>query len=220
MSYSPASPVSVEAFLPFVLPHVPGCPVVAAKQAIVSAAIEFCERSRVWQTVPSTSTLDVVANQSAYAVPVPAEGNSAMVLELWLDGRLLTPLSHQDLQGRFGVNWLTVTGSPIHYTQFDQDAVILVPKPVAGLTGGLLLRACFKPARTAATLPAILFNQYVEGVAAGAVLRLLLTPGKPWTQPELAGPNAEQYNAEINRAMADSAHGFVRSRLRNRPAFF
>lgn len=198
-------------FLPYVLPHVPGAPDVACVQEIRKAAIEFCEQSKVWQSI--MPAIGVTALTAEYAVPVPTDANSVMVMELYFRGSRLPPKYPDQLKDTMH-NWFDQTGEPRWFTQLDQDNVRLIPIPAATESAVLRMRTAFKPTHEATTLPDILWTQYRNEIAQGAMGRLMLTPDKPWTNVELGAALLQQFDSAVSKAKVDAAKGFSRAPLR------
>ena len=68
------------AFYPFIEHLVPGCPLPLIDQSLRRAAIDFCERSNVWQeTLPP---LAVTANVSTYVLDTPVNAEVVRVMKV------------------------------------------------------------------------------------------------------------------------------------------
>ena len=70
-----------ELYLPEVLVDVPGCPDIVAVNAVRNAAIDFCEKSQVWQ-YDFTAKVSLVAAQAVYALTPPTGARVNMVTYL------------------------------------------------------------------------------------------------------------------------------------------
>jgi hypothetical protein len=208
-------PVPLDAFLPYVEPHVPGAPVPGMLFEIRNAAIAFCARSRAWKSMDTDS---VAAGVAEYPIPAPPKANVVVVEAVFCDGQPLQPETLDGLRARW-TNWITATGTPLCYTQLEPDVLILVPRPVAARVQGLTIRACYQPTRDADTLPDFLLNQYAEVIGRGAAARVLQTPGEPYTNPQKSMFYYQQFEEGVNRAATKAARGFTRAPLRTRPRF-
>jgi hypothetical protein len=167
----------------------------------------------VWSEIPAAA--DIVADQASYAIPVPAGGQAVKLLEVYVDGQKITPKTPDQLAEQYA-NWITKTGTAEHYTQLNPDNLLLVPIPDAGITGGLVVRGTFKPARTATELPDLLFNDYADDITNGAVAALCAWPQKPWTNPKLAAVRAGLFQAGIDKTKTRVAKSFARAPTRVR----
>src|SRR5574343_1749686 len=85
--------VTLESFLPRMLPNAVGCTEPLALQALLDSAIEFCHRS-----VVVTATLDpmvVQADVSTYPLDLPAGTAVEHVLRVWYRGNLLSAAPYE-----------------------------------------------------------------------------------------------------------------------------
>jgi hypothetical protein len=197
---------SLSSFLPYVLPHVPGCPKMAAKEEVLRACIEFCEKSLVWKNTPAA--INVVSGTATYAISVPSGGQVVKLEALYHNGERLDPMTTRDLEGLY-TDWTTETGTPLYYTQSVPTSVILVPEPDTSITSGLRFQGVYKPTRTATTVEDFLYNDYAEEIGAGAVARLLATHGKAWTNPEIAPWFIGRFNEGIRKASTKAGKNFT-----------
>jgi hypothetical protein len=207
---------SLSSFLPYVLPHVPGCPKMAAKEEVLRACIEFCEKSLVWKNTPAA--INVVSGTATYAISVPSGGQVVKLEALYHNGERLDPMTTRDLEGLY-TDWTTETGTPLYYTQSVPTSVILVPEPDTSITSGLRFQGVYKPTRTATTVEDFLYNDYAEEISAGAVARLLATHGKTWTNPDYAPAFMNKFMGGIGLAKIRASKNFTTQSLRvcNRP---
>jgi len=84
-------------------------------------------------------------------------------------------------------------------------------------TSGLKLRLIVRPSDTATGLPDDLALRFRDEIHVGAKSRLMLYPGKPWTNPDMAGVYSQAFNALVNQATAAAARAFVQARIPSRP---
>lgn len=199
---------TLASFLPLVLPHAPGAPDIAAKQEILKAAIKFCDATRVWKAI--LSPIDIVAETATYAIPAPAGSQCVVVEEVYYDGTQITPKTPDQLKEQYA-NWMTKAGVPQFYFQLDPDNITLSPIPENALADGLVIRGALKPILSATTLPDMLFNQYADPIASGAIAALCAAPGKPWTNPEVAAFRAQLFQEAIDKTKTKVSKAFVRA---------
>jgi len=200
-----------------VLPHVPGCSQPIASDAIRKAAIEFCERSWAW--IFNSPDIDVVNGQMAYPFTPPGNAVVSKVLQVWYDDEPLTPKTPDELNTLYP-NWRTVTGTPIHYTQDDSRNLLLVPTPDADLTDGLKMRVALKPTIAAADIETVIYEEYREAIACGALAQLMMSPKKPYSDPGLAVVKLEYFESKIGSTRFKVQKGFARAPQRNVAHFF
>ena len=324
MAYTPAAARPLADWLPYVKPWALGASDLAMTTQIRLAAIEFCEETKVWKDY---KTVDILANDPVYAIPVPTDASSVDITEAYYNGHeirptnidelkqayadgrglswgevsyalsntpgysiasltlvgttatLVTTVAHglvagqyfsltgvglgpNDTNGGWNNVWLTVTvpnsttltftvgnpllsspanvlnaifspvpnttpvspssqwfddvGEPVAFLQPDQDSFQLVPKPATSLVQGVKMRVSYKPTKTAATLPDILFSSYAEDIGHGALAKLLAIPKMAYSNPELAVYYQGLFDAAIGKSKVDAAKGFTRSVIRVR----
>lgn len=199
-----------------VLPDVPGCSQKVAKNAIRNAAIEFCERTLAWKV--DLDPLNAVANQAAYPFEPPANTRVVRLLNVWYNGKRLTPKTPADLDDLYA-NWPSAIGTPLYYTQLSPDEVILVPMPNAALANGIAQKVALKPTRASTGLEEYLYEKYLEEIAAGAKARLMLMQKKPWSNTAMGAANQALFEDAIASARYRAAKGYGAAPIRVRARF-
>lgn len=198
---------TLDAFLPYVRLSVSGLPAPVLIHEIRSACIRFCERTRVWRGMES---LDVVADQASYPIPVPLGAQLQVLEEVYLCGDRLQATALDDLKSRW-TNWLAVAGTPLVYTQLTPDELTLVPKPVVDLAEGLVMRAAYKPTRDAGVVPDFLFDQYAPVIASGALAVLFGQPDLPCYNPDQALFHQGLFDQGMDKALTRADRSFTRA---------
>ena len=179
--------------------------------ALRRSAIEFCARTMVWRTIEST---DMIANTTAYTVAADTDAVVAKVLAVSVSGIWLEPIQLDEL-ARFD-NWNTQTAAtPTRYYLTQPGVVNLWPIPTATVTGGLLFQTVEQPSVACATVPDFVYNQYGQAMVDGALSVLLSTPGKEWTNADLAGWHRGQFEQQIAVTMQQAAEAFGRTPVRS-----
>lgn len=206
-------------FLPYVLPDVPGCPESVASDAIVSAAIEFCEKSLVLQR--DHDPVNVLAGRPDYDLDSPiSQMLVCKVMKAWFLRHVLTPVGPDDMDdpyayqaalGQSGSNYGVAI--PMYFVQKEERTITLWPAPQSDTAQGLTLRVALKPMRAATSFDDVLFEDWVDVITAGAKAALQTTPGKTFTNPQLALGNQGAFMAGTNRAMVRGNKGLTRTSL-------
>lgn len=194
---------TLTSFLPYVLPHVTGCPDPLAEQAVRSACIEFCEETLLVQEV---STQSSIASQQDYDIDVPTDMILVRVTGVFYGDTWLDPSSIENirsgvaLRGAVGTATQTLATPTVYFQKTPNATTIsLYPVPDTALANGLAIRAAFAPSRSATTVPDLLYDFWVEEIAAGAIARLKAIPGQPFSDPATVANYLLQFN-EANRA--------------------
>jgi hypothetical protein len=208
---------TLDSFLPEVRPWAPGVPDTTAFKALRSAAIEFCERTKLWKYESTTAVL--AANPATSTIVTPA-GSAVQDIEVALfDGNELTPKGTRDLDDILP-GWRTGdvgTGLPQYITQIQQDTLTLAPAPYAD--GSLYLCLRLKPSQSTLTLPDFLAN-YAECIGWGALGRLLTVPGQSYSNPELATYYTTRFMSKLDALSIKGTVGQQNARKRTKPSFY
>ena len=212
---------TLDAFLSRLLPLVPSCTDPLARQALLDAAIEFCEESHVLQVTSDPQA--VTAGVNTYDLDLPSEEDAVCVLKAWYGTTLLSPAP------RVHVNSiLAYTGSaggvdqpmgpPKWYYEIAPGTICIYPAPDQSAELMFSARVATKPKRTATQLNDMLFDNYIDAIIAGAQARIVAIPGQFFT----ANPaKAEQaFRIGISRAKGISIRGQVQASLSVSPRPF
>lgn len=171
-------------FLPDVLPHVPGCSDLAAEVAIQKAAAQFLDKSKAWR-----ETVQATTDTSAYVTPtLPSNARAVHLHHCLLDGDRLELASPIDAMGGL---WFAHMRTP--------GIITLGPDlPGAGRTVSALLSLSINQA--GASVPDWIFERFHEGIAHGAIHRLCLESGKPYSD----GNKSVMHKGLFDEAVADA----------------
>jgi len=195
--------VSWESFLAEVLPSVEGCADVTAINAIRAAAIDFCQRTRVWQA-ELDFPITIEANQAEYDLDPPDLESEIVTVPKrgvrYKGKELAGPTTHADLT-RDQPGWQSATGTQPTTFIYDesQQVIRVVPVPTAEVIDALTVRVALKPTRTSENADQYLYDSWLDAIAAGALARLLILPNKAWTNFELA----EFYRKRFEKYIGD-----------------
>ena len=204
-------------YLSEILPYAIGVPHPTAIKAIRNAAIDFCERTKLWKY---ESTTAVLATDPATSSLITPTDSAVFDIEVALfNGFELMPKAPRDLDvtqrgwrtGDLGL------GNPTYITQINQNTMTIVPQ--SSDDGSLYLCLRLKPSQTAATLPDFLID-YAECIGWGALGRVLSIPAQPYTNPSLATYYAARCNDKINTLSRKGTTGQQNAVKRNKSSFF
>lgn len=161
---------------PLILPDVPGCPTPTVDTALAATAADFCARTHIWR-----ETLDF--GYTISGIPdYDIDGTAVIESVLWatLSGDDLKHIDPRYLDK----SKLTDEGKPNAFWVVNDTAVRLFPIPDAKYR--LDVTVALKPSRTATGIEDWIYESYVEPIVSGAIWRLARTPGKAWSNPEIA----------------------------------
>lgn len=191
---------SLDTFLARVLPRATGCEEPVARQAILDAAVEFCEETHVAQLVLDPFAATVSTPNYALALPV---GTAIVQIEkAWYktvplnraaDALINNVLAYHDVAGT-----TRETGEPRDCFWHNNEFWVY-PTPAATVAGALTVRASIKPADDATEVPDVLLTSWRDAVVAGALERVLGMRGTVHYDPAEAG----KYAGKFRQAIAD-----------------
>lgn len=211
-------------FLDYVIPWVPGCPVELALQEVRNSMIELCEKSLIIQRDHPPVT--VINNVTDYDFEPPEGYLVTKIMKMWWEGVEMRPenLDHNRLRGYAYNNEVvthnpkTTTPRPMCYSQKDEYGFFIWPIPKETKVDAITIRVALKPKRICPDdcdpVDDMIFEDYVETIAAGAKRRLMLVPKKPYSDPNQAAAEQQLFMAGMNVARQRANHGYVRSNMR------
>lgn len=203
------------AFLLDVVPHLaadPSEPVTV--NAIKNAAIEFCKKSWIWREY--TDPISLKKGVYTYDLSPNTSADISAVVTARLNDQALTPARQDELDEQLP-NWQTVPGTPKKFSQLDTATILMAPLPDIDYPKGLVLSLALQPLRSSDELPDWIATQYWEGIALGAVAKLMLMTKKPWSDPQTGLDKRQQFEAAIGDAKDDVLKGLSRAATRTTP---
>lgn len=205
-----------ENFFPNILPEVPGVAEMVAENAVRNAVIEFCEKSLILQR--DHDPITVVQNIVDYDLEPPTGYIVVKVMKAWLENSELTPLAPDFVReaavyNRLFSSYQANTDRPRAFLQKDERTVSLWGVPDKNYKSGLTMRVALKPTRASTVVEDVILEDYAETIASGALYRLMMSAGKPYTNAELAAVHKGLFQQGINVARQRATHGQVRSTL-------
>lgn len=193
--------------LPLVLRDCPNVPRGVALHEIRTAAIRFCIATRFWREdiVPQTTLVDITVTEYELFCLAP-ETRPVATLSLQADGRPLQPMAEDELD-RTESSWRIKEGNP---TQFISPSAAWVrPIPITTSTAVVLTgKIAVAPTQDGNYLLDDLYEIHGNAIASLAKSALLLMPGKPWSNPELAVYFAQIGDTAMSVATSDASRNF------------
>lgn len=215
--------ISLDLFLSRLTPWVSGCPDPLSKQALVDAAIEFCDESHIVQSV--LAPVGVSAGVSQYTLTLPTDSDCCATLKVWYRARELDPAPTSEIDNILAfASGITdapqQTGEPHWFYEISPGVIGLYPVPSTTVASVLSVRVALKPSRAAATLSDTLYNDWVEGIVAGARARLHAVPAQFFSSDAKASQAMGLFRYYINRAKGVSIRGRLNGSLTVKPNRF
>lgn len=208
--------VSYEDFFPNILPEVPGAAEMLVANAVRNAVIEFCEKSLVLQRDHDPVTLKTGVVD--YDLEPPKGYIVVKVMKAWLENTPLDPIAPDFVReaavyNRLFSSYQSANSTPRAYLQKDERSVSVWNPPEKDYPNGLTMRVALKPARASDSVENVILEDYAEVIASGALYRLMMSAGKPYTNAEMAAVHKGLFEQGINVARSRALHGQVRSNL-------
>lgn len=205
-----------EDFFPYVVPEVAGCPEPMVVHAVRNACIEFCEKSLV--LVRDHDPVTIIENIVDYDLEPPTGYIVVKVMKAWVNNQQIDPLvpdfvREAAVYNRLFAEYQQQPNTPQHYLQKDERSISLWPMPDRKISNGLTMRVALKPTRASTEIESVIFEDYAETIASGALSKLMSNVGRPYTNIEMAAVHAGRFMQGINVARGRSLHGHVRSNL-------
>jgi hypothetical protein len=188
---------TIDSVIGRVLRHCIGCPAVVAKEYVLLAAIEFCQKTMLWngKIVKSFDTDDTFPFPLVVTEP---DARIDRVLSAWMveSELFLTPGAMPDAVQLKGDDWQTVTGTPEMFFSNPKGTVTIVPMPGADATE-IEFSVVYVPTVSATTVPDVVFDDYTTDITSGAIAMLSILPEKPWTNLEMYGLHSGIFKSGI-----------------------
>lgn len=203
----------LDSFIPEVRPFAPGVPDPVAIKHLRNAAIEFCERTKLWKweddyDMPQTNCEQIMT---------PSSSTIFDIEKVVFEGRDLRPVGTVDLD-RLSPGWRTQeqNGMPEFVTQVEQNTLRLVP----AMAGHLYLCLRLKPSKDALEVPDFIDTEYRECIAWGALARILMVPGQSYTSPDTAQYYLQRFENKVGSLNVKGSKGQMNAPKRTRARFF
>lgn len=194
-----------------ILPQVPECPEVMVLNATRNSCVEFCTTTMYWQATVEDVTL--LTSELPYALDSSAPSGAGVIQPLSIHlstGQPLGPTTMDELDNKV-YDWRNNTGTPQNYYQPNPTMLELYPHMAGTDTVTLTMRLAFIPLRDSTTVDKILYNYFLEEIAAGALTRLMAVPNKPWSNPDGARYYREFFNNAMTVAAIEAAKSYGRT---------
>jgi len=196
--------ISYETLLPEILPMVTGCPDTLIENSVRQAAIEFCEKTGIYQ-----SELDPVTTVSGiYEYDLEAPSGTSVHKIMWVthDGKELEPISTTLLEQRVP-DWRDSDNySTPEYFLKQGASFLLAPVPAATMPLSTILRVQLKPTHRSTACDESVMSDWRDSIVNGALFRLLRIPNRDWTDLNGAQIYGRLFAEAVVRAEREARH--------------
>lgn len=203
-------------FLPEVMPSVAGCPVPLIINAVRNAAIEFLKDTGLSEQAVS---IPLTAGLASYVIPVAAGTVAQSFVRGVVDGAYSVTATNPVSLHDNNADWRNEAGNVPNRAFIEGGLLTVTPIPSAE---GATLSAVFTtaPARAAIEVDDFLLEDWIEGIASGALSRLMALPGYPWANPELVAYHKGKFETAKSEARVFKMKGGTDSSIAVTPRRF
>ena len=128
----------------------------------------------------------------------------------------LTPTSGSNEIYR--INSVTGYAATEYYLDREAQSLMFETASIPAVSGtSLSVVVALKPMAVPNVCPAWIISRWGEKIASGALSEILMLPGRPWTNPELAVSRAMEFNDSLREAIRTGADKGVRRPIGLRP---
>lgn len=213
----------IGAFMHLVSPHLMAAPRSLVELSLRQAAIEFCERTKAWRHIITSTVTAQGATTAAPQYSAIHEIESAT-----LNGQPLTPVSYTEILPD-ELSGEQDQGQPRYITQSTPNEVQIYPFATGALRMSVILKPragqlfgtdASDPMHDAYNVvPDFLLTQHGETIAYGALARMFIIPGETWTDPDRANYYRSQFVERAKASQAVAIKGQQRAALRTKPSW-
>lgn len=209
---------TIQDIFPYVMPSVQGCPTAIVKNALRHAINEFCEKTLIWRV--AVAPIDIVEGQSTYTATVPVGTVLVAPVYVAMNNNILSPTNIEDLDQTCSGWRVSSANTPLMYFADNNAALQLVPTPSESTSGALSVEVALKMDLTSDSLPDWMFQNWVETLAHGALMRLHAMPGHVWTDTTTVAYHKSKFRDGISRAKSKTMKSFSRQSKTVQPRQF
>tara|TARA_R110002012_G_scaffold272981_1_gene458744 strand:- start:6235 stop:6912 length:678 start_codon:yes stop_codon:yes gene_type:complete len=212
----------IETLVPKVKREAPSCPNFIAIDELRNTLIDFCVNTDIYMADLEALQISVGINEydvTDLTIPVATEMNHILDIFRSTSDTSVTQIHKKTfnrLEPKAQIGGISIysyygEGTAKYYTQKDQDTLLFAPSPTKAEK--LYVLYSLKPTITATTIPSIIANEYMETIVHGALYRLQMMKGSPWTDIEAASLNKQLYDKGEAIAVRKSKYGNVGAAL-------
>jgi hypothetical protein len=176
--------VTLDDFLPYVLPGVEGLPVEIAAHNIRLSAIEF---ARCTGLSERTLFIDAFEGVGDYWIELPDCYSMVTIRQVCVNGREATAARSMD----------HCFGGCQYY--FEKPDRLYITAPGCDLPRGIEVVMKVAPGEDSCTIDRCMYDLHAETIAQGALRRIFLMKNAPWFDMALSRENARYFSAGVAR---------------------
>ena len=197
------------------LVNLPECPQPSVEAYLRLSAIELCRRSYVWRE--EQAAVSKVSADFPLAITPPAGANVFQVMSVVIDGKS-PALDRSDVHYEEAgtTDWRTATGTPVRYIELPHGTITLIPLPAAAVS--VKPTVAYEPTMAAISIPDALYAEHGSTIISGAIAKLALIPGRPWTGADLASVHRSIFESGIRSASREFHQHYIQQPMNVAPS--
>ena len=179
--------------------YTPGAPIFEVDYQLRQAVRDFCRITQVWQQ-RNTEILTTVADQEEYDADLPVGTELVAIISAW-NG---TTEIEVEVPGESDDQDPTDSSTTWRVGLVGTDTIRVVPLPEEAdivVTGTV----AFAPNEESEVLPTAVYQRWRTPIVNGAIAKLMLQVGKPWSNPNQAGIHQGIFDAGAAECAAKTA---------------
>lgn len=205
---------TLDVFLSRLLPKVPTCSDPLARESLLDAAIEFCEKTQIVKVVSEPQITQ--AGVCAYDLELPVQQRAVLTTKVWYGTKQLSPAPEDAVNAILAYveqagDYHAERGTPRVFYELSPGTIGIYPLPQDTTPLMLSAKVATKPTRSATQLEDILFDDWCDAIVAGAQARIVSIPGQFFSGSPDRAQQAFQY--WIGQAKSLSLRGRVQASL-------
>ena len=197
--------MNISDFLPDVYLDAQGVPEAIALHALRNSLRDFCEYTKAWQA--DATDVDLLADTQEYPLAGPSDSEFVAILTATYNDAPYDVRTLEEMD-RILPTWRSDTGTGVAYLAYNKETLFVSPIPTADDSYPVIIRAAYKPTISATTCGDSL-EEWREGISAGALARIKMISGKPWTDPQSAAFNGSLSEAAKRKARTRVLGGYT-----------
>ena len=204
----PNATLSWDALFPYVLPYVLGVPNELMAHNIRLSAIEFCRRSGI---LHDENTFEMQAGVSDFFLTTICDYEIVRIVEVSMCGCYhFRPTLHKPMNNCFcGPYGFWMENVDVLHLSKPFPGFQTQPQPNNPANKHLRVEFVVQPKQDGCTLDNYLYEYWAEGIAYGAIHRLMMIPNVKWFNPQLAQAYQLKFRNEIVRARTANDLNFI-----------
>jgi len=196
---------AITSFIKYVAADVMPCPTPIIERVMLSTIIEFCDKTHILQrefnieldtdSIDSDMQDSIDVSLSEFVTSC----KPITVLEFNLDGSPKFAKFRELVNTIPSSVWNNIKEEETIYFSFPSNTVIrLYDRSTSD--SNLFVRLAVKPTRAATEVDDLLMEDWVDTISEGVKSKILIMPGKEWTDPKGAAASYMEYRRGISRA--------------------